>query len=123
MEELENLSYEEVLEVIKNFPLVPEGNRIVVTLNREVNEDELILDNNTLDEEQYVIAVGPMAERNLQPGDRIILDLEKMVERVPLAHDQTQMSSQIKIDPIEIDGKHFTFTSDRCYKAKYKPIV
>ena len=120
MEELDNLTFEEVQEIIKDFPLEPEGNRIIITLNREVIEDELVLDNNMLAEEQFVIAVGPMAARWLSPGDKILLDLDKMIERKPLDYDQTQVNAQIRVDPIEIEGNHYTFTNDRCVKAKYR---
>jgi hypothetical protein len=118
-EEIVNLSKAEVQELIKNFPLKPFGNRVIITINRLEEEGELITSNNMLAEEQYVIAVGPMAERFTTPGDRVILDLEKLTVKAPVDHDQYQLTSQIKIDPIEIDGLQFAIVNDNSFKAKY----
>jgi hypothetical protein len=120
MEEVMNLTAEQVAEIIKDFPLVPYGNRVIITLNREEVDGNLVLSNNTLDDEQYVIAVGPRAAHDTAPGDVVLLDLEKMTVRMPVEHDQYQTTSQIKVDPIEIDGVVYGFVNDNCFKAKYK---
>lgn len=119
-EEAVNLSYEEVMELIKTFPLEPMSNKVIITINREEEEEGLMLSNNVLSEEQYVIAVGPMAARFVSPGDRVLLDLEKMTVRAPLSTDVEQMSTQIKIDPIVVEDLQFAIVNDNCFKAKYK---
>jgi hypothetical protein len=118
-EESVNLTHEEVLELIKEFPLQPMGNRVIITINKEEEDGNLVLSNNVLSEEQYVVAVGPMAERFVSPGDKVLLDLEKMMVRSPLSTDVEQMSTQIKIDPIEVEDLQFAIVNDNCFKARY----
>lgn len=119
MEEMMNLGEEEVKEIIKDFPLKPFGNRVIVTLNREEVDGNLVLSNNTLNDEQFVIAVGSRV-MECEPGDVVILDLDKMTVPTQVAHDQYQSVPQIKVDPIEIDGVVYGFVNDNCFKAKYK---
>lgn len=118
-EEIVNLTEAEVNELAKDFKLKPFGNRVIITINRLESDGKLITSNNMLSEEQYVIAVGPLAERYTQPGDKVILDLEKLTVKAPVDHDQYQVTSQIKIEPIEIDGLQFAIVNDNCFKAKY----
>lgn len=120
MGELRNYSKEEVLELIKTMPIEPMFNKVIITINRVEADGELVLTNDMLAEEQFVLAVGPMAARSVSPGDRVILDLEKMTVRAPLDYDQTQVSTQIKIDPIYVGETQFAIVNDNCFKAKYK---
>lgn len=119
-EEVVNLTQKEVLELVKTFPIEPFSNRVIITINRLAQDGNLVLSNNMLAEEQYIISVGAMAARECTPGMKVILDLEKMTVRTPLDHDQTQVNTQIKIDPIEIEGRQFAIVNDNCFKAKYK---
>jgi hypothetical protein len=120
MGELKNVSKEEVLEIISTMPLEPVFNKVFITINTVEVDGELVLTNDTLSEDQYVLAVGPTAARTVSPGDKVVLDLEKMTVRTPLDHDQTQVNTQIKIDPIYINGRQFAIVNDNCFKAKYK---
>lgn len=119
MEEIMNLGEAEVQELIKDFPIVPFGNRVIITLNREEVDHNLVLSNNMLAERQYVIAVGSRVSE-CKPGDVVLLDLEKMTVKAPSETDQFQLTSQIKMDPIDVDGIVFGFTNDNCFKGKVK---
>jgi hypothetical protein len=114
-----NYTQEEVTKIAENFKLKPFGNRVIITVNRVEEEGEVLTTNNIIAEEQYVVAVGPMAERFVAAGDKVILDLEKMTVRTPVDHDQFQVNTQIKIDPIEVDGMRFAMVNDNCFKAKF----
>lgn len=120
MGELKNYSKEEVAEIIKTMPLEPMFNKVFTTMNTVEPDGELVLSNDMLAEEQYVVAVGAMAARSVEVGQMVVLDLEKMTVRAPLDYDQTQVDRQIKIDPIFIEGKQFAIVNDNCIKAKYK---
>jgi len=120
MGEQENITEEQLKKLIESFPIEPLANRIVVTINKEEVDTELVTTNNILSEYQYVVAVGPMAERHVSAGFKVCLDLEKMTVRTPLDHDQTQVNTQIKIDPVEVEGIRYAIINDSCIKYKFK---
>jgi|SRR5690606_25005516 len=109
MEEVKNLTQDDVLEIIKDFPLKPKRNRLIITVNSEkVEEDEVDLGTNTFCESQYVIAVGDFIQ-NIEAGQKVLLDLKAMMSK--------EVMGQIEIDPIEVDGKMFAFIYDSVIKA------
>lgn len=117
--EQENLNQEQVLEVINNFPLEPMFNKIIVTINTEEADDFLELSDNTMSEVQYVIAKGSHVQ-NLEVGDKVMLDLEKLIVKERNPENQDEVLTRIKIDPIFIDGVTYAIIEDRVLKLKYK---
>ena len=110
MEEVKNITQEEVLEVIKNFPIEPTRNKVIITVNvDEVDPNNIDLSGNSFAQEQYVIAVGDYC-KGLKTGQKVLLDIRKM--EVP------NSGGQIEIDPIEVDGRIYAFINDGIIKAK-----
>jgi hypothetical protein len=119
--ERKDLSFEEVKNIINEFPLELFGNRVLITVNSE-QTGELTLTDNVLSEEQYVVAVGPMAERFVQAGDRVILDLDKLMSKKPVAHDQYQMEEVLDLKPFVVGENTFAMINDNQIKARYKNV-
>lgn len=123
MEEQRFLTQDDVLDLIgtdtQSFPYEPMFNKVIVTLNREIPDGNLILSDNMMSEEQFVVAVGPTAQ--VKAGQRVLLDLEKMMVSVKSAdNDVYEVIKQIKIDPIEVDNTVFAIIEDRYIKCKIK---
>ena len=114
---IRNLSQDDVLDIIKDFPIEPRRTSVIVTLNMHEIESELMLTDNALSEVQYVVAVGEFV-KDLKPGQKVILNLEKMMVKEPSPNDITKMVTRVKIDPLEIDGRTFAFIEDMHIKAK-----
>ena len=119
MEERVNLTQDDVLDVIREFPLEPIFNRVYITLNRLEEDGDLVLSDNVLDESQYVIA-GKVEwkDKVISPGQKVLIDIEKMM--VPVRQESTdvyQKVMQVKIEPIEIDGVPYALIEDRYIKA------
>lgn len=116
MEEVTNLDLDGVLEVINDFPIVPLKNRVMITVNVEDVTDELVLTSNSFSESQYVIAVGSFV-KDLVPGQKVLLDLEKMVEYVVDDANPYEKLPKIKLDPYEVDGRMYAMVYDSLIKA------
>lgn len=116
-EEVKNLTKEEILEVIKDFPIKPLGRKLIVTINTVVvDDDELEESTNAIAETQYVIAVGSYITE-LNPGDKVLLDLEKMSSPRSAAHNAFETNMRIKIDPIQIGDRVYAFVNEGVIKA------
>lgn len=120
MEEIMNVSKEEVLDIIKTFPIEPMFNKVVITLNKEEDIELSLKADTSLDEVQYVIA-GSIKYGNTEvnPGDKVILDLKSMQKPVRSeVGNAYEPVYQIEVDPLFIDGKLFGIINDRNIKAK-----
>lgn len=115
MEENTQLSQEEVNEIIKDFPIEPRYNKVIVTLNI-YEEDGLVLEEEGISEVQYIVATGSRSEYS--PGDKVLLDLRKLMVKVPSPTDSTQVIQQIEVDPINVDDRVYAFVDESCIKAK-----
>lgn len=118
MGEIKNYDDKSIDKLVKEFPIEPLFTRVIITLNREQEDNGLILKENPLNEEQYVLAVGGSAQ--VKPGQKILLDLEKMTVKVPSKTDSSQMTEKIKIDFIPVGKEVFGIIYDNQIKAKYK---
>lgn len=116
MEEIENFTMDDVLDVITDFPVQPLGRKVIVTLNMEEADGQLVLSNNSLDETQFVIAVGTHV-KDFKPGNRVLLDLEKMMEYMPSPENSNERIGQIKMRPIEVNGKVYALINDNVIDA------
>lgn len=108
-EEIKNITQEEVLEVIKNFPIEPRERRVIISVNVDTYEDEndINLSDTSFSEIQYIIAVGDYV-KDLDPGQKVILDVRKMMDR----------EGKIEIDPIEVNGRMYATIYDGSIKHK-----
>ena len=116
MEEIQNVSLDDVLDVITTFPVKPLGRRLIITLNMDETSDGLLLTESSFSESQYVVAIGSHITE-FTPGAKVLLDLEKMMERVPSSENNYEHGTRIKIEPIEVDGKMYGFINENVVKA------
>lgn len=117
MEEVNNLSQDDVLELIGNFPLQPLRNKVIITVNVDEPDDDLVLSSSSFSEVQYVIAVGDFV-KGFEPGQKVLLDTEKMMEYTQSDTDQHERIGRIKIRPIEVNGRIFAIVNDGVIECK-----
>lgn len=114
---MKNLSKEDVLELIEDFPIKPMFNKVLITLNTLDGDGIIVVDNNMLSDTQFVIAKGGMVN-SVNEGDRIIIDVKKLTKPVSFErNNQVETVYETDIDAIEIDGVAFAFIEDRVIKA------
>jgi hypothetical protein len=118
MEEQMNISQEEAMKISTDFSIVPLYNKVVVTLNRLEPDNEYILSDNEMDSWQYVIAKGTFV-KEVDVNDKVLIDLDRLVERIPNAENQHEQISQIKLELLMVDGISYAIMEDRFLKAKY----
>lgn len=111
---MQNITLEEVQKLVENFPIKPYRHNIIITVNVEEADGDVVLNNGQFSETQYVIATGSYydEESPFQPGDKILLDLEKMMVFDSVDNDSYEKVGRIKIKPIQIDDTMFAIISD-----------
>lgn len=117
MGEVKNFTLDEVMELTAKFPWTPLSNKVIITINTTVTEGDVITSDSSFSEEQFVVAVGDTAKRFVQEGDTILLDVERMTEKVRVDYDQTQVVPRVKIDPIYTEYGTFAIINDQFIKA------
>jgi hypothetical protein len=117
MENPTQLTETEVANIIKTFPLQPTYNKLIITLNMTESSDDLITSDVGMAEEQYVVATG--LNSPIPAGAKVLIDFKQLMVKVPSETDQYQMTTQIEVDPVEVDGVGYAFVSDRAIKAYY----
>ena len=123
MEEIQNITLKEVQKLIKNFPIKPHRNNMVITVNVEEADGDLVLTNGQFSETQYLIAAGNFHinrenDAFFKAGDKILLDLEKMMVFDPVDENSHERIGRIKIKPIQVDDTMFAIISDSYILAK-----
>ena len=113
-----NVTAYDALEISKEWLEQPMFNKVVITLNTENTFDSLDLSDNAMSQFQYIIAKGPNCH-NIEVGDKVRLDLDKMLVRSINPNNSHEDFSSIKIDPIEFDGKIFAIIEDRLIKTRF----
>jgi len=103
-EKIKNLSEIEVRELISKFPIKPRNSFVYITMNKSSDNDEdVILEEEYITEEQYVIAVGDRVH-DLEPGMKVLLDPEKMTKYVQDPNDVTTKIPTLNALPMEVNG-------------------
>ena len=114
---MKNLSKEDVLELIEDFPIKPMFNKVLITLNTLDGDGSIVVDNNMLSDTQFVVAKGSMVN-SINEGDRVIIDVKKLTRPVTFeSNNQVETVYEADIDAIEIGGVAFAFIEDRVVKA------
>lgn len=114
---MKNLSREDVLELIKDFPIKPMFNKVLITLNTLDSDGVIIVDNNMLSDTQFIVAKGDIV-KTVNEGDRIIIDVKKLTKPVSFErNNQVETAEVADIDAIEIGDMTFAFIEDRVIKA------
>lgn len=116
----QNLTQEEVRMLSSYFGWKPMFNKVIITLNKEEsNENSLNFENHFLSQEQYVIAVGTTVH-GVEEGDKILLNLEKMLVKEQSSENSYEYVTRVKIEPIEFEGRTFALVEDRVINAVYR---
>lgn len=116
MENIENMTQDDVLDVILDFPIKPLGRRVLITLNMDNYEGELSLSDTSFSETQYVVAVGTHIT-DFKPGSKVLLDLEKMMEYQTNPENNYEKVGRIKVRPIEVGDKVYGLINDNIIEA------
>lgn len=116
-----NLSQLEVLELVKIFPETPLFNKVIITINTEEVDGNLILSDNVLSEIQYIVSKGDNVI-NLELGQKVRIDIEKLTVKVQAPNNTYETITQVKIDPIKVDGIAYAIIEDRFIKSKFKTV-
>lgn len=119
MEEVSNLSREEALDLISTFPIDPIGNRIIITLNVDEDEDEMGLTGSFVSPKQTVMAVGPYV-RQILAGDEINIDLDKFKIRTLSNTDSDERVTSLDFRTILVDDRVYCLTTDSTVEYIYK---
>lgn len=106
----ENLTQEDVLVLMDNFPITPLKNKVIITVN-VFDEEGGINTNMGMDEVQYVLSVGSFV-KDVKPGDKILLDLEKMIRMVDADENGSERVAKIAVRPVEVDGRFYAMIPD-----------
>lgn len=114
-----NLNQNDVYLLTDSFVEEPLFNKVIVTLNTEESDGGLVLSDNMMSEIQYVIAKGSSVH-NLEVGQKVRIDLEKLMVARQVVGNSHETTSQLKIDPIEFDGFTYMIIEDRFIKTKFK---
>tara|TARA_R110002124_G_scaffold281430_1_gene455725 strand:- start:87030 stop:87404 length:375 start_codon:yes stop_codon:yes gene_type:complete len=123
MEEvLENLSQDDVLELIKEFPLEPMGRRVYITTNVEEPDGNLILTNNSFDEVQFVLAVGSHVTE-VKAGQKVIIDIEKMLVYENVDDNSHEKRPIVNLKLQEVNGRYFALINDSQILSKDNRIT
>jgi co-chaperonin GroES (HSP10) len=109
----ENMTQDDVLEVILDFPLEPIRNKILITINTEQDEsdDGVVIKSNHMSETQYVIASGPGA-KDLVPGQKILLDLNKLTQYTTVDDNTHEKIGTIQLRTVPVNGKMYALIND-----------
>ena len=114
----ENVTAYDALEISKEWLEQPMFNKVVVTLNTENEFGSLNLSDDAMSQFQYIIAKGPNCH-NIEVGDKVRLDLDKMLKKSINPNNSHEDISTIQLDPIEFDGKIFAILEDRLIKTRF----
>ena len=114
----ENVTAYDALEISKEWLEQPMFNKVVITLNTETTLDGLDLSDNAMSQFQYIIAKGPNCH-NIDVGDKVRLDLDKMMKKSLNPNNSHEEITTIQLDTIEFDGKIFAIIEDRLIKTRF----
>lgn len=111
-EKMINITKEELQEIINRFPIKPRRDYVYVTMNKTSdNEEDVILEEQFVQEEQYVIAVGDRVT-DLEPGLKVLLDPDKMTKYIQDPNDVTVKIPVVNGLPIKVNDKVFLRITD-----------
>jgi co-chaperonin GroES (HSP10) len=109
----ENLTQDDVIGMIKGFPLIPLRNKVIITMNtsEEITEDGVRISDNHLSESQYILATGSHVHE-ASPGNKVLLNLENMMEYTLADNDTGEKVGHIKLRPVQVNGRVYALVSD-----------
>jgi len=113
-----NLSKNDVFDIIEaGFGFQPNWGKLVITINQESEEGELDLNNRFMSGKQYVLAAGERAFA--EPGDEILLDMNKLTIKIPADHDNGQTVEQLRVEVVVLDGMTYAIIDSNVVVGKF----
>lgn len=109
MEDFTQLTAEDIKDIIKDFPIKPRYNKMIVSLNM-FEEGGVVFQDEGVSETQYVIAKGSRVD--YEPGTKVILDMQRLTKRIPSEVDATQMVTVLNIHPVEVNDITFAWIDE-----------
>jgi hypothetical protein len=114
----ENVTAYDALEISKEWLEQPMFNKVIITLNTENTLDSLDLSDNAMSQFQYIIAKGPNCH-NIEVGDKVRLDLDKMLKKSINPNNSHEDIATIQLDPIDFQDRVFAIIDDRVIKTRF----
>jgi hypothetical protein len=116
----ENLTQDDVLELIGDFPLQPLRRKVIITVNtsEQLSDDGVRTSSNEMAEAQYIMACGPHLSEELKPGQKVLLNLDKMSITMADPMDATAVVSTIKLRPVQVKGRIYALVDDGVIDCK-----
>lgn len=113
MEELEfkNLDQDAVLDRILDFPVQARRRNVIITMNAYEPDGNIILSNNQFSEIQYVLSVGDSVS-DIEPGQKVFLDVERMVEYVQVDDNSHERIPRVKMKTIDVGDDIYGIIDD-----------
>lgn len=96
MKKTENPSIESLINANVDYP---RGSRVITTMFNKPIDYDVVLEDDILDDEQFVVAVGPFVN-DLEPGMKVRLDLDRL--SVTLRDNNGEQYSKLQVDPIMV---------------------
>ena len=116
MDEVKNVTLEDILAMGGEFPVKPRRGRLIVTVNMREDDGSLVLSDTKFDDSQYVLAVSDNIT-DIKVGDKILLDVEKMMTFVQEDENSHERVGVLKLKPIEVDGIIYALIYDNVVEA------
>ena len=116
MEEvMENITQDEVLELIGTFPLQPTRGKLIISVNTKDEDDAELGEEPGFDETQYVLATSPSPFDGVKPGCRVLLDLDRM--SIKTKNEEGDIVFSINIKPVKVGERLFAIINDSAIDA------
>ncbi len=116
MDEIKNVTLEEVLALKDTFPVKPRRNRAIITVNVAEADGELVLNNGSFAESQYIVACSDNIT-DLEAGQKVLIDLEKMMIFEKAEENSDERVGMLKLHPVEVDGIIYALVSENVILA------
>ena len=117
-----NLTKDEVINLVASgkIRLKPLWGSVITTVNTiDKDEDGLLLDAVSFDEDQIIVAVGRTAPEVLKVGMKVKVDLNALTSRVMVGNDANDTETKILLDPVMIDGVMYNQVESRHIKSYF----
>lgn len=111
---MDNITQDDVLELIGKFPLIPTRGKLIISVNTR-EEDDIDLGDVGFDDVQFVIAKGVQVSSEINPGCKVLLDLDKMSRKT--VDEDGNHALSIEIKPVKVNGRVFAIINDAVIDA------
>lgn len=114
-----NMSRDDVLDVIREFPVTPLWGQVVITVNKDEADGMLVLSDSSFSEKQYVVAGSiEYGDVKVVPGTPVLIDIKKLMKTVKTEVDNVYGEYKVvEIDPLEVNEVMYAIVDSRVIKA------